>query len=84
MGSGNDKITKKMVLALNEKASNVKYYYCDWNMSLEELEQEYKNENKNVIIIEEFGISLKKEVKDELNQIAKRNMNLIGIVGIES
>ena len=75
-GTGSASVVKRVVEELNKHSKTIQYVQCGRNT-------EIKEANLKVLLVENFGKSMKYEVEREIEVWAERNAVLCGLIGLE-
>lgn len=75
-GTGSASIVKRIVEELNKHSKTIQYVQCSRNT-------EIKEDNLKVLLVENFGKSMKYEVEQEIEIWTERKAVLCGMIGLE-
>lgn len=77
VGSGKQETLQQFVEKMNGIRGNLEY---NWTDNIYEM---IDKKNAAVVLVEEFGVSMKNEIKQEIQILQEHNISILGIVGLE-
>lgn len=82
-GSSEWKGAEEFVEKLNKHSTHTQYYYGASINDSSKVKKYLEDENKNILIVEKFGLTLKDDVQLEVKRLKEQEANILGMVAFE-